>query len=58
MPQVHWEDVGSLEAAKRAIRETIELPTKYPWLFAQAASTPGGANGVRPKAGILLYGKC
>jgi transitional endoplasmic reticulum ATPase len=48
LPDVAWEDVGGLDAAKRELRESIELPQKYPDLLKRAR--------VRPPKGILLYG--
>jgi len=34
VPEVHWEDVGGLEHAKREILDTIQLPLSHPHLFA------------------------
>ena len=46
-PNVKWEDVAGLENAKRALKEAIVLPTKFPDIFV----------GIRkPWKGILLYG--
>ncbi len=47
-PNVHWSDVGGLEAAKQELMEAIEWPLRYPKLFEHM-------NGETPK-GILLYG--
>jgi hypothetical protein len=33
IPEVKWEDVGGLDAAKEDINDTIQLPLKYPKLF-------------------------
>ncbi len=43
-----WDDIGGLEQAKSIIKETLELPSQYPDIF---ASSP-----IRQKRGILLYG--
>jgi transitional endoplasmic reticulum ATPase len=48
VPEVHWDDIGGLEDVKRALREAVELPFKYPELFEQV--------GIRPTKGILLFG--
>jgi transitional endoplasmic reticulum ATPase len=47
-PNVHWSEVGGLEAAKQELMETIEWPLRYPKLFEHM-------KGETPK-GILLYG--
>jgi transitional endoplasmic reticulum ATPase len=46
--EVHWDQIGGLEDAKQALKESIEWPIKYPEAFQ--------AVGIRPPRGILLYG--
>ena len=48
MPTVGWDDIGGLDAAKRELREGIELPLKHPDAFARL--------GIRPAKGFLLFG--
>ncbi|AQK51687.1 Peroxisome biogenesis protein 1 [Zea mays] len=43
-----WEDVGGLDEAVTIIKETLELPSKYPNIFTRAP--------VRLRSNILLYG--
>ena len=45
---VKYEDIGGLDAELRRIREMIELPMKYPGLFARLR--------IEPPKGVLLYG--
>lgn len=46
-PNIKWEDVAGLEAAKQTLKEAILLPVKFPDIFV----------GIRkPWKGILLYG--
>ncbi|MCU0862003.1 MAG: CDC48 family AAA ATPase [Methanomassiliicoccales archaeon] len=47
-PNVHWDEIGGLEDAKRELREAVEWPLKYGLAFEHMHATP-------PK-GILLYG--
>ncbi|MFW6084455.1 MAG: CDC48 family AAA ATPase, partial [Gemmatimonadota bacterium] len=48
VPDVHWEDIGGLEEAKRELREGVELPLKAPDAFRRV--------GIRPAKGFLLFG--
>jgi SpoVK/Ycf46/Vps4 family AAA+-type ATPase len=43
-----WDDVGGLEVLKSNLRETIEWPTKYGFLFKNSP--------IRARSGILLFG--
>ncbi|KAM3360991.1 peroxisome biogeneis protein 1 isoform X1 [Capsicum galapagoense] len=43
-----WEDVGGLNDIRNAIMEMIELPSKFPNIFAQAP--------LRMRSNVLLYG--
>ncbi len=48
IPNVNWEDVGGLEEVKDKLQEMVEWPLKNPKAFDRL--------GIRPPAGILLYG--
>ncbi|KAL3641202.1 hypothetical protein CASFOL_016170 [Castilleja foliolosa] len=43
-----WEDVGGLDDIRNAIKEMIELPSKFPSIFSQAP--------LRMRSNVLLYG--
>ncbi|XVF27197.1 hypothetical protein REPUB_Repub14bG0086400 [Reevesia pubescens] len=43
-----WDDVGGLNDIRNAIKEMIELPSKFPNIFAQAP--------LRLRSNVLLYG--
>jgi transitional endoplasmic reticulum ATPase len=47
-PQVRWDDVGGLDAARDRLKEGVELPLKHPEAFRRL--------GIRPAKGFLLYG--
>jgi vacuolar protein-sorting-associated protein 4 len=46
-PNIHWEDVAGLFAAKEALKEAVILPIKFPQLF---------VGNRKPWKGIMLYG--
>ena len=48
IPEVSWQEVGGLQAAKAVLREAIEWPLRYAPVLAQV--------GVCPARGILLSG--
>ncbi len=47
-PNVHWSDVGGLEAVKNELKEAVELPLKNPEVFEKI--------GIRPIKGLILVG--
>ena len=47
-PEVAWDEVGGLEAAKREIVRAVYWPLEHPERFEQA--------GIEPPSGVLLYG--
>ncbi len=49
VPDVTWDDVGGLDAARERLREGVELPLKHPEAFRRL--------GIRPAKGFLLYGR-
>ncbi|KAH7669876.1 Protein VPS-4, partial [Aphelenchoides avenae] len=48
-PNVHWDDVVGLEAAKNALKESVIFPLHFPKLF-------NGNVNRKPWQGILLFG--
>jgi transitional endoplasmic reticulum ATPase len=48
IPKVTWDDVGGLEDAKSAIKESIQWPLRTPERFERM--------GINPPAGVMLYG--
>jgi transitional endoplasmic reticulum ATPase len=47
-PNVGWDDIGGVDAARERLREGVELPLKHPDAFKRM--------GIRPAKGFLLYG--
>jgi len=48
VPNVHWSDIGGLEAVKQQLVEVVEWPLKYPDKFDKL--------NIRPPKGVILYG--
>ncbi len=48
IPNVHWEDIGGLEAAKEELKEVVEWPLNKPEVFRRM--------GITPPKGVLIYG--
>lgn len=46
-PNVQWDDVAGLDAAKEELQEAVVLPIKFPQMF---------SGKRKPRRGILLYG--
>ena len=46
-PNVQWDDIAGLNAAKQGLQEAVILPVKFPEIF---------VGQRRPWKGILLYG--
>jgi vacuolar protein-sorting-associated protein 4 len=46
-PNVKWDDVAGLDAAKEGLKEAVVMPVKFPQLF---------TGPRKPWTGILLYG--
>lgn len=46
--QIRYEDIGGLEEELRRVREIVDLPIKYPQLFARLR--------IEPPRGVLLHG--
>ncbi|XP_015213585.2 peroxisomal ATPase PEX1 [Lepisosteus oculatus] len=47
-PEAGWDRVGGLREVRQVLMDTVQLPAKYPALF---ASLP-----IRQRSGVLLYG--
>ncbi|MHA2332428.1 MAG: CDC48 family AAA ATPase [Candidatus Hodarchaeales archaeon] len=48
IPDVRWDEVGGLDKQVQALRELVEWPIKYPYLFEKAKT--------KPPRGTLLFG--
>ncbi len=48
IPRVSYEDIGGLDEAVQRVREMVELPMRFPQLFARL--------GIEPPKGVLMYG--
>lgn len=48
IPLIQWDDVGGMDVAKQALRETVELPMSRPDVFARF--------NIDPPKGVLLFG--
>ncbi len=48
IPKVSYEDIGGLDDAIQRVREMVELPMRFPQLFARL--------GIEPPKGVLMYG--
>ncbi|XP_048494013.1 peroxisomal ATPase PEX1 isoform X2 [Beta vulgaris subsp. vulgaris] len=46
--RVGWEDIGGLNDVRNAVKEMIELPSKFPTIF--------GKSPLRMRTNVLLYG--
>jgi transitional endoplasmic reticulum ATPase len=47
-PSTRFKDIGGLDEVKKAMRDMVEMPVKYPGLFKQM--------GMSPPSGALMYG--
>lgn len=56
IPNVRWEDVGGLEAVKREILETVQLPLERPDLFADGLKKRSGERDVLGYATFMADG--
>jgi transitional endoplasmic reticulum ATPase len=48
VPNVSWDDIGGVAAAREQLREGVELPLRHPEAFRRL--------GIRPAKGFLLFG--
>ncbi|MHA1971556.1 MAG: AAA family ATPase [Candidatus Hodarchaeales archaeon] len=48
IPVVQWDDIGGLEKVKQSLKEMIEWPINYPYVFKEM--------GITYPKGVLLYG--
>jgi transitional endoplasmic reticulum ATPase len=48
VPNVHWDDIGSLKDVKEELKQAVEWPLKKPQAFKEM--------GILPPKGVLLYG--
>ena len=60
IPDTTFADVGGLDAARREIREMVQLPLAHPELFLPtgplATAMRAGGGGLPHRSGLLLYG--
>ena len=53
IPNIYWEDIGGLSHVRNEIKNSIELPLKYPNFFTSSTTSSRKQCG---RSGLLLYG--